>query len=276
MLFPYGYGKNAKKLVYWKPDFQEKHLPEYFTARELKIRDLTIRSIAERGIPIVFSSYDSENDYKKFYPEYSNKTFVIHFAVEHADITGVMINDLKKKFGIKGDYLLCANQFWKHKNHLFLFKSYLNAVHKGFKLQLVCTGRIADSRNPDYIDSIMSFLRDNDLNKNIILTGLIETNELRCLMKNSYAIVQPSLFEGWNTTVEDCKVQNKFIFLSNIPVHREQMNKNVCFFDPYDENDLVNKLLTVKPSVDLYDYKSKLREFGEDFLKVIQYMSKKE
>lgn len=275
MIYSLGFGSQTEKLVYWQPDFQEKHLPEYFKERELKHRDATIRMIAERGIPMVFSSHDSENDFKKFYPEYNNKTFVVHFAVFHDDRRVANIDDVKKKYNIKGDYLLCANQFWKHKNHLFLFKAFQKALKKGLNKQLVCTGRMADYRNPGYIDEINEFLDQGDLKERIILTGLIEYDELHSLIANAYAVVQPSLFEGWNTTVEDCKAMNKYIFLSNLPVHREQIQKNVCFFDPYREDDLVEKLLTVKPVVEPYDYTNNLLKFGEDFYNVIRYVSKR-
>jgi glycosyltransferase involved in cell wall biosynthesis len=276
MLFPFGFGRENKKLVYWRTDFQEKYLPEYFTAKEIRDRDSEMKFIAEQDIPIVFSSYDSENDYKKYYSGYSNKTFVVHFAVDHTDFSDLSIDMLKIKFGIKGEYLLCANQFWKHKNHLFMFKAYQKALQRGLKLKLVCTGRMSDYRNPDYIEELKLFIKEQNLDEDIIILGLIESNELHCLMKYSYAVVQPSLFEGWNTTVEDCKALNKFVFLSNLPVHKEQAKTNACFFNPYDEEDLAKKLLTVKPIEEYFDYTQNLREFGNKFLEVIKYVAERQ
>ena len=272
ILFPYGMGSESKKLVYWHPDFQEKYLPEYFNEKDIKNRDLSIRFVASQDIPIVFSSHDCEKDFKKFYPEYTNPTFVVHFAVNHTDFSYLNIDDVKMKYQINGDYLLCANQFWKHKNHLFLFKAYKKALDMGFDKTLVCTGALSDYRNPEYIDELKHFIVDNHLEKSIILLGLIDSDELHCLMKYAYAVVQPSLFEGWNTTVEDCKALNTFMFLSELRVHKEQMKKNVCFFDPRDEVAFVQKLLTVVPKVETYDYSCNLRKFGQDLLNVIQYV----
>ena len=65
---------------------------------------------------------------------------------------------------------------------------------------------------------------------------------------------------------------NKFIFLSDLGVHKEQMKTNVCFFNPRNEDDLAQKLLTVVPQVEPYDYSCNLRKFGEDFLNVIVYV----
>lgn len=276
MLYPYSFGSEADKIVCWKQDFQEKYYPELFSETEIMKRDRTIRTLSKRGVPIVFSSYDSQNAFKKFYPNSNTKTFVVHFAVSHANFANANIDDIKNKYGIKGDYLLCANQFWKHKNHLYLFKAYNEALQKGLKIQLVCTGRMADYRNPGYIEEIKKYISDNHLTSNVVLCGLVETEELYCLMQNAYAIVQPSLFEGWNTTVEDCKALNKFIFLSDIPVHREQIGENVCFFNPHDCRDLSNKLLEVQPLTVTLDYSNNLKEFGQDFLRVINYVTERQ
>lgn len=270
IIFPCNYGPNAKKLICWRPDFQEKYLPEFFSAKSIYYRDRQIRDVCLRHIPIIFSSKDSQKDFKKFFPEYKDvSTYVIHFAVNQPDFSSIDINAVKQKYGIKGGYLFCANQLWQHKNHIFLFKAFKNAKERGLNLQLVCTGKLDDFRAPDYIKDVKSYIKNNNLSNDILLLGMIEKKELLCLMKNSYAVVQPSLFEGWNTSVEDCKYMSKFVFLSDLPVHREQINKNVCFFNPKDEEDLTNKLLTIKPTEELYDYSKCIKQFGEDFYHVL-------
>ncbi len=271
-IYPLSSGVNCKKL-YWRPDFQEKYLPDYFSPKEISRRDEEIRSVCRRSIPIVFSSNDSLSDFKKFYPEYNNSTFVVSFAVSHPSFSHIRINDLLIKYGINKDFILCANQFWAHKNHLFLFKAYKEAISKGFDKQLVCTGAFSDYRNPNYQTEILSFISDNGLKEHIKLLGVIDRLDLLCLMKNSYAVIQPSLFEGWNTTVEDCKALNKFVFLSDLPVHREQLTRNVCFFNPRIEKDLVDKLLNTTPKIIEADYNKNIIEFGHSFYKVIEFMN---
>jgi glycosyltransferase involved in cell wall biosynthesis len=271
VVFPWFAGRNSQRFVMWKPDFQEKNLPEYFSKSEIRKRDREIREACLRNIPIVFSSTDSLCDFKKFYAEYcDSKAYVVHFAASLPDFSAVSINDLRLKYGINKRYLFCANQFWKHKNHLFLFKSFKRALSAGLDVQLVCTGKLLDFRTPEYINELMNYISTNHLQNDILILGMIDKLELFCLMKHSYAVIQPSLFEGWNTTVEDCKAMNKYIFLSDLNVHREQINKNVCFFNPRNEDDLVQKLLTVNPTEDYFDYSNCVRQFGEDFLKVIE------
>ena len=270
VFYPWCNGRCTKKLIMWRPDFQEKHLPQYFEKNDIRRRDREIYFTCKRSVPIIFSSYDSKNDFYNYFPELRNSlTYVVHFAAALPDFTNIDIENVRRKFQINKRYLLCTNQFWRHKNHLFLFKAFVQAVKNGLDLQLVCTGKLEDYRNPNYIQKIHNFLHENNANNDILTLGLIDKKELLCLMKHSYAVIQPSLFEGWNTTVEECKALNKFVFLSDLPVHREQIDKNVCFFNPNDEEDLKNKLLEIVPREEYFDYSLNVKAFGEDIYRAI-------
>lgn len=271
VIYPWFEGKSINKMLYWIPDFQEKHYPNMFNTGEIKKRERKVLSCCKRGIPIVFSSVAAQTDFHIYYPQYYNhNTYIVHFAVLLPNYSNIDFTKIKQKYKISKRYLICPNQFWKHKNHLFLFKAFKKAVDCGLDLQLICTGKMTDYRNPEYIDDVRNFIYSYHLETKILILGMIDKLELYCLMENSYAVVQPSLFEGWNTTVEDCKAMSKFVFLSNISVHQEQMDKNVCFFDPINEDDLADKLLSVEPNVVPYEYEKCIKQYGVDFYNIIK------
>jgi len=56
------------------------------------------------------------------------------------------------------------------------------------------------------------------------------------------AMINPSLYEGWSTSVEEAKSMGKTILLSNIAVHREQAPVRGLFFDPRNVEELAEKL----------------------------------
>lgn len=259
----------------WIPDFQEKYLPSLFSQKDLFLRKKMQERYVNNNIPIVFSSRNSENDFKFFYPKANNKTFVLPFSVFHPDFSELSINLLKDKFKISDDYFFCANQFWKHKNHLFLFKAYKQYLDQGGDKLLVCSGTLSDFRNKSYYAEIKNFIYNNRLENKIKILGFIDRLEQLCLMDNSYAIIQPSLFEGWSTVVEDAKKLNKFIFLSNLRVHIEQNPVNVCYFDPHDISNLVGKLLNIKPTKIDNMYGSNMIRFGEEFFEIINKFQRK-
>jgi len=265
--------KNKKDLN-WIPDFQDKYLPEYFTKEELFNRDAAVRKNISFETPIVFSSEDSKNDFEKFYPQNNNKKFILHFAVTHPDFSQIKIEDLKDKFKFQGNYYFCANQFWQHKNHKMLFNAMKILKEKGENPVLLCSGSTKDYRNPEYFSTLEKFIAENNLQENIKILGFIDRAEQLCLMKNSIAVIQPSLFEGWSTTVEDCKALGKFIFLSDLNVHFEQIKENVCFFNKSSTEDLVEKLQNTKIKEIPINYNDNIKQFGEDFYRIIEEMSK--
>ena len=254
----------------WIPDFQERFLPNLFSQEEIEKRYKYYSKLVELGLPVVLSSQAAKEDYISVIPESANlRLFVLPFAVTHPDYSIESIVKIKEKYRIAKPYLFCANQFWQHKNHLFLFKAFVEAKKRGLDVQLVCSGNLKDNRDESYPSSVVRFLSENKLDKDIIITGFISRTEQLCLMKNSLAVIQPSLFEGWSTVVEDAKSMGKFIYLSNLKVHQEQKPDAVCYFDPHNMNDLVSKLVEIKPKdVESHYYKN-IQDFGNRFARII-------
>lgn len=265
--------KSPSPILHWIPDFQELHFPEYFSKFGLKYRKAKNKALFSSGNPVVFSSYDALKDAHEFYPESKNvKTPVLHFASEIPQYDINNKNAIFKKFNIDRPFLLCANQLWVHKNHMTLFKAVNLIKQQGHDILVLCSGGKKDHRNPEYHDSLEKYISDNNLSDNIKLLGLIERDELVCLMNECISIVQPSLFEGWNTGVEEAKAINKYLILSDIPVHREQVTQNATFFNPYDETELSEKLLNAyksAPSVVETDYNRDIHKVAKDFIKII-------
>ena len=60
------------------------------------------------------------------------------------------------------------------------------------------------------------------LEKNFIFLGVIPYKDVLGLMRAAVAVINPSVMEGWSTTVEEAKSLGLPLILSDIPVHREQ------------------------------------------------------
>ena len=68
--------------------------------------------------------------------------------------------------------------------------------------------------------------------------GLVPYEHVTALSRDAVAQINPSLFEGWSTTVEEAKSLGKRILVSRIPVHIEQDPPGGEFFDPHDPEEL--------------------------------------
>jgi hypothetical protein len=92
-------------------------------------------------------------------------------------------------------------------------------------------------------------------------------------MKYALAVLQPSLFEGWSTVIEDAKSMNQWVIASDITVHREQIKNNVYFFNPHDELHLSEKIysfITHQPQKTDTTYADNVRKFGKDFMEIVK------
>lgn len=103
---------------------------------------------------------------------------------------------------------------------------------------VVFTGSEKDRRNPGHFVSLKQSIAESRLEAHTALLGLVPFEHLYALMRQSIAIMNPSLFEGWSTTVEEAKSLGKKVLLSDIPVHREQMPPGAVYFNPNDPQDL--------------------------------------
>lgn len=252
--------------IYWIPDFQHKHLPEFFSKEELDFRDANFSELAGLSCEIVLSSEDCKKDLKEFYPAHLASLKVISFVSVLSPFHFIDFSGIKKKFNIKTDrYFVSPNQFWAHKNHMVILKA-IELVRRDFNgFQIFFTGKENDYRHPNYTESLKQFVITHRLDQFVSFLGFIDRAEQLQLMNNATAIIQPSLFEGWSTVVEDAKALGRPIILSDINVHHEQCGENGYYFHPNDEYHLASliKLFMIEtPKVHTDRYKEKIIEFA--------------
>ena len=275
-VFPYTYIEELKKIphkVYWYPDFQEYYFPDFFTPEEIVLRKKMQHDVAESKNVLILSSESALNDFLIFHPNYVCKPKIVNFAVTHPAYTHLNISDLKIKFGIDRDYFISPNQFWQHKNHLTILKAIKQLKQQHENVLLVFTGKEYDYRNPTYTDDLKKFVEENDLATQVLFLGFIDRAEQLQLMKHAKAIIQPSLFEGWSTVVEDAKAMDQYVIASDINVHRDQLKKNATFFSPTNEAELADSILMLTHSnitTDSNSYTNSVKAFAESFLKSIK------
>lgn len=234
--------------IYWLPDFQHRYYPGNFSNQEIENRDALARYIAKSSYPLILSSKTCEEDFVKFYGE-KKECYILHFVSFIENYVNGLSPELEKeimgKYGLyKKKYACVMNQFWIHKNHEVVFKAIkkLSMFGKCNDLIFVFTGTISDYRNTEYGKRIIALIDEEQIKDRIVMLGFISRQDQICIMKNAEFVIQPSLFEGWGTVLEDSRVLDKTLILSDIPVHREQMYDKCILFDPLDAEDLLHKI----------------------------------
>ncbi|MCB0338388.1 MAG: glycosyltransferase family 4 protein [Bdellovibrionales bacterium] len=262
----------------WIPDFQHKHLPQYFTKNEIDFRDTLFARYAKLAFQILLISQDGFKDFANLYPDSVSKCTTLPFRISprHEWYLGNP-DEVYRRYNLPEKFLLICNQFWQHKNHLLVFKALALQKELGNIIPVVCTGHLGDYRKPDYSDEILSTIAQLGIAEQVYLLGLTPREDQIALVRRSAGLIQPSLFEGWNTSVEEARIMGKHILLSDLAVHREQSPPDALFFKPDSVKDLSEKMQSfykdLLPGPDL-TRESKAREsgaelarqFGIDFL----------
>ncbi len=260
-----------EKQIYWIPDFQDKQLPHFFTNDDLEKRDKRNSWIAYHSKKLVVSSNAVLNDLELFYPNYKTKVQVVHFAVTHPQYEHLNIDELKLQYLLPNDYFFAPNQFWAHKNQITIIKSVLELKKQGIEITVAFSGKENDNRNPGYFPNLKKFVIENDLTQNVKFLGFLDREVQLQLMKNAKAIIQPSLFEGWSTVIEDSMAMNQIIIASDLEVNKEQLGIEGIYFKREDFIELARILVdeSLFKSKRNYLYEKKKLTFANNFITFI-------
>jgi glycosyltransferase involved in cell wall biosynthesis len=263
--------KSKVKKLFWVPDYQEKYYPHFFSKEDIDTRDQQNKNLLYSKNDVVFSSNNSQNDAEKFYPDSSATTHVLQFAVSLPQIENITFDYLKTKYNLPDLFFFCPNQFWQHKNHIIILKAISILKLRGVEINVVFSGKQEDNRVKDHFESLIKYIEDNNISDNVIFLGFLDRSEQLAILNFSTLVIQPSLFEGWSTVVEDCKSLNKFILISDLEVHTEQIQENCDFFDKNDEIQLANmlhKYVGLSPVINPKNYIRNIEKFALDFIEI--------
>jgi Glycosyltransferase len=265
-------------LLGWIHDFQHKHYPEFFSPRENQQRDDLFERLAASCSRVVLSSEDARRDYERFVPSFAHKARVLRFVAQvPADVYDVDPGWICDEYHLPERFIYLPNQFWVHKGHQLVIEALAQLKASRPDITVVCTGNPADRRDPLYFGELLERVSRLGLRENFVVLGWVPQAQIFHLMRQAVAVLQPSLFEGWSTTVEETKSVGKTIILSDISVHREQAPASVRYFDPTDASALAEQLVAAYetrspgPAKELEEaareaLPQRTREFAETFV----------
>jgi glycosyltransferase involved in cell wall biosynthesis len=265
-------------LLAWVHDFQFVHLPDLYDQGTLETTRYGITRVAEAAGRVVVSSRDALKDLGIFLPGVTHKARVLPFVANMAE--EVYAEDparVARRYHLPERFVYLPNQFWQHKNHRVALEALRILSSRGVRPVLVCSGLPHDGRKQTHFAEVLTQVAEWGLHEQVVCLGLVPIDHVRALMRQSVCVMNPSLFEGWSSTVEEAKSLGKRLLLSDLAVHREQDPPGAVFFDPKDAEDLALKLRTLwqecAPGPDEILEKAardalptRMRHFGEGFL----------
>ena len=147
---------------------------------------------------------------------------------------------------------------------------------------VAASGKQVDPYKPGHFQRVLSRLAEAHLKDQFRLLGLIPYEHIAPLMVGSVAVLNPSLFEGWSTSVEEARALGVSMVLSDLPVHKEQAEGLAHFFCRTSAPSLADALLQAwqhpsPPAAGIATLPTSIadpvKRFADDFVDLAQHVA---
>lgn len=267
-------------LIGYVPDYQHRHLPNLFSAKEVDLREEISGRLIRSSDAVVMNARAVANDMRKFEGEPLPGLYPLPFAPNLEPEWLQPRLDLLSAYSINSPYFIVCNQFWMHKDHLTAFRALAEIVKRRPSVTLICTGGTTDYRNQGYFRKLEVEAEKLGLGSRLRFVGHIPKRAQIELLKHAVALIQPTLFEGGpgGGSTYEAVALGKRVLITDLAVNREADRGDLRFFPPGDHlalSHLMEAALTDMPktcdaSILLEQSQLSLRRYGEEIWKAIR------
>ena len=184
-------------------------------------------------------------------------------------------SDIRQYYRLPQCFFYLPNQFWKHKNHQLVIDALKILRERKVDAIVAVSGNSGDDI---YFQDMMKQVDQFGLQENFRYLGMIPLSHVYGLLRACTALLNPSTFEGWSSTVEEAKSFGTPMILSDIAVHREQAARNASFFDADNPTMLADQLAlaadqsgVVEDRMPVMDVELRAAAFARDFKDAIDF-----
>lgn len=229
----------------WISDFQSHAHPDKTSAEDLADRISQVEYTARHAMHIALSSREIERECHERLPTTVGRTGVLAFrSFVEPGWLDVDPAEAIARYHLPRPYALISNAMVPTKNHAVVLESLARLTPTQRRgMHIVCTGDIVDARNPGFYNRFLNRVHELGLREHVLHLGVVPKIDQVQMLRGAAFYLQPSLYEGWNTGVEEAHQFGKPLVLSDIAVHREQNPPNSRFFASGEADDLAAALV---------------------------------
>lgn len=241
-------GVKGKKIV-TVHDMTYKRFPETVRLKTRRMLELNLQRSINIADAVITISEFSKNEILTYFPECEDKITVVYCGVDinrfTNQINNKLIEKIKQKYMIDGEYLLYLGTLEPRKNIRSLIESYGLVIQElERKVKLV----IAGGKGWMYND-IFEKIKELRLEKDVIFTGYIDDEDIGALMKGAVIFLFPSMYEGFGMPTIEAMACGTPVLTSKIASLPEITGDSALLVNPFSVNDIkygMLKLLTDK------------------------------
>lgn len=224
---------NTAPLLYWKNvltihDIAFKVNPSWFDWKFSTWYNFMILTLVKSSKKVVTVSEFSKEELKKYYKIDSGKVIVVPNAISFDQRVS------KQGLAEKGNYILAVSSLDPRKNFVRLIRAFKKVQNEYVQLKIV------GSSSKVFADDNLKELIESD--NRVELTGYVDDDELIRLYHHAKLFVYPSLYEGFGIPPLEAMSLGCPTLVSDIGSLRETCRDGALFFNPFDDNDLYQKM----------------------------------
>jgi len=225
------------------------HFPEFIKQSHLLYyKRYTPRFLAKAGSVATVSEF-SKTDIINHYKVDSKKISVVYNGAK--EIFRPLDEDekllVKNKYTEGKEYFVYTGSVHPRKNLVELLKAFsIFKKRQQSNFKLVIAGRLA-WKYESFIENLKTYKYRQD----VIMTGYLEEKELARITGAAYAMVYPSLWEGFGVPVIEAMKSHIPVLTSAASAMQEIAGDAALYFNPEDHRDIAEKMMMAYKDEDL-------------------------
>lgn len=221
------------------------NLSEYSFLGNL-VRDISTKKLLKHSDYVVVDSIDSAQDLNSFFKVTMDKLIPIQmcappYIYKYKNLSEKEISRICDLYLLPDNFIFYPAQFWSHKNHERLIK----ALHLlKVKYHTIVNAVFVGAKWESY-DNVIELINQLSMAEQIKCLGYVSEKDLVALYMKAVALVFASFAEYTNIPVVEAMVLGTPVLCSNKFSMPGQIGDAGVLFDPFDIEDMAEKILKV-------------------------------
>ena len=219
------------------------HQPEAYQSSHLFFYKRYMARFLQKAASIATVSQFSRDDIMQQYRVPEAKIKVVYSAVKDGfrSISYDEKEEVKQRWTEGREYFIYIGALQPRKNLVALLKAFsIFKKRQQSAMKLVLAGRLA-WKNDAFLELLKTYKFRND----VVLTGYVEEDELARLAGAAYALVYPSLFEGFGVPVLEGMKAGVPVLTSEKSSMAEIGGDAALYFNPRDHKDMADAMMRI-------------------------------
>lgn len=231
-------GEVDRPFIYHPHDLQHRHLPNFFTARQIASREVVYGSLCRKAAAVAVGTSWVKRDLIEQMRIDPKRIFVIPLAPATAAGEQRQRADLVRT-ALPDRYIIYPAASWPHKNHIRLFEALAILRGRGIEVPLILTG-------PRHMGLDLSSLAINSGVRDLVFDlGYLSQLEVEALIEASVAMIVPTLFEAASFPVWEAFRLGTAVACSNVTSLPQQVGTSGLLFDADRREAIADAIVTL-------------------------------